>query len=63
VLPSAQEFLWQYVQSTPLAGLVEQADSDTLAALERDVVDGWRPWVRGDRLASQQGMIIATARK
>ncbi|HSQ31507.1 MAG TPA: methyltransferase domain-containing protein [Gemmatimonadaceae bacterium] len=62
LLPSAREFLWQYVQSTPLAGVVERADSDILAALERDVVNGWRPWVRDDGLASRQGMIIATAR-
>lgn len=62
-LPSAQEFLWQYVQSTPLAGLVAQAESDVLAALERDVVTGWQPWARDGGLAYQQGMIVATVRK
>jgi ubiquinone/menaquinone biosynthesis C-methylase UbiE len=62
-LPSAREFLWQYVQSTPLAGLVAQAESDVLAALERDVVSGWQRWARDGGLASQQGMIVATARK
>jgi SAM-dependent methyltransferase len=63
LLPSAREFLWQYVQSTPLAGLVAQADSEILAALERDVVAGWQPWARDGGLAYQQGMIVATARK
>lgn len=62
-LPSAQEFLRQYVQSTPLARLVAQAESDVLAALERDVVSGWQPWARDGGLASQHGMIVATARK
>lgn len=63
LLPSAREFLWQYVQSTPLAGLVAQADSEILAALERDVVAGWQSWARDGGLAYQQGMIVTTARK
>ena len=62
-LPPAREFLWQYVQSTPLAGLVAQAESEVLAALERDVVTGWQPWTRDGGVTHQQGMIVATAHK
>jgi ubiquinone/menaquinone biosynthesis C-methylase UbiE len=62
-LPPPREFLWQYVQSTPLAGLVAQAESEVLAALERDVVTGWHTWARDGVVVHQQGMIVATARK
>jgi ubiquinone/menaquinone biosynthesis C-methylase UbiE len=62
-LPSPKEFLWQYVASTPLAGLTAEADSNVLAALERDVVTGWQRWIHDGGLAYQQGMIVTTARK
>lgn len=62
-LPSPREFLWQYIQSTPLSGLVAEADGDVLAALERDVVTGWQPWVRDGGMSCQQGVIVTTARK
>ena len=62
-LPSPKDFLWQYIQCTPLAGLVAGADPEVLTALERDVVGGWQPWVRDGGLTYQQGMIVTTARK
>jgi ubiquinone/menaquinone biosynthesis C-methylase UbiE len=62
-LPSPREFLWQYIQSTPLVGLVADAGDDVLAALERDVVKGWQAWREGDGLTYQQSMIVTTARK
>jgi ubiquinone/menaquinone biosynthesis C-methylase UbiE len=62
-LPSPREFLWQYVQSTPLAGLVAEADDKLLAALERDVVARWQPWVRDGGLTYEQDVLVTTARK
>lgn len=62
-LPSPQEFLWQYIQSTPLSGLVAEADGDVLAALERDVVTGWQPWARDSGMSYPQEVLVATARK
>jgi ubiquinone/menaquinone biosynthesis C-methylase UbiE len=62
-LPPPREFLWQYVQSTSLAGLTAEADEALLGALERDVVDGWQRWVERGGLTYQQGMIVTTARK
>ena len=62
-LPSPREFLWQYVHCTPLAGLVADADTDLLEALERDVVAGWQPWVTDGGMTYEQGMIVTTARK
>jgi len=63
-LPRPEEFLWQYVNATPLAGLLANVHPDTLGALERDVVERWQPWVTGNgRMAYQQGMIVVTARR
>jgi ubiquinone/menaquinone biosynthesis C-methylase UbiE len=62
-LPSPREFLWQYIQSTPLSVLVAEAGGDVVAALERDVVTGWQPWVGGGGMSNRQGVIVTTARK
>lgn len=61
--PAPREFLWQYVHSTPLAGLLADADDDLLGAIERDVVKGWEPWVRNGGMSHEQGMLVLTARK
>jgi ubiquinone/menaquinone biosynthesis C-methylase UbiE len=62
-LPPPRDFLWQYVQCTPLAGQLAEADHTLLESLERDVVDGWQPWTTGDGISYEQGMIVATARR
>jgi ubiquinone/menaquinone biosynthesis C-methylase UbiE len=61
-LPGPREFLWQYVYSTPLAAAVEQIDDAGRAALERDVVAGWRPSVNGTTLADDVNIVLTTAR-
>jgi ubiquinone/menaquinone biosynthesis C-methylase UbiE len=62
-LPSPREFLWQYIQSTPLSGLVAEAEGGTLAALERDVVAGWQPWMRDGGMSCEQDVIVTTAHR
>lgn len=62
-LPSPREFLWQYVQCTPLAEQVAGAEHEVLAALEREVVAGWQPWVANGGLAYEQEMLVAVARR
>ena len=62
-LPEAKQFLWQYVHSTPLAGPVSEIDDDARAALERDVVNGWKPWAAQGGLMYEQPVLIASARK
>lgn len=61
-LPPANEFVWQYVHSTPLSGLVAELDAERVRAIERDVVEGWRPWSDDDGLSYEQGIIVASAR-
>ena len=41
-LPPAEQFLWQYMSSTPLANRVADATDESRAALEEEVVDRWR---------------------
>lgn len=37
------DFMWQYIQSTPLAGVIGQVGDEQRDALERDVGAEWRP--------------------
>lgn len=62
-LPAPAEFLWQYVHSTPLAGIVAQADDDRRESLERDVVAKWQEFVEDGALALEVRVVVATARK
>jgi ubiquinone/menaquinone biosynthesis C-methylase UbiE len=62
-LPGPAEFLWQYVHSTPLAAAVAQIDDEGRAALERDVVAGWRSFVKDGALFTDINVVLTTARK
>lgn len=62
-LPAPEEFLWQYVRSTPLAGAVAQVSAERRGSLERDVVAKWRELVSDGALVLQVRMVVATARK
>jgi ubiquinone/menaquinone biosynthesis C-methylase UbiE len=61
-LPGPAEFLWQYVYSTPLAAAVAQIDDAGRASLERDVVAGWRSFVKDGTLACDVNIVLTTAR-
>jgi ubiquinone/menaquinone biosynthesis C-methylase UbiE len=62
-LPPPNEFLWQYVHSTPLAGMVAKVDEAARAALERDVVKQWQDFEEDGSLMYQQRIVVANARK
>jgi ubiquinone/menaquinone biosynthesis C-methylase UbiE len=62
-LPPPADFFWQYVHSTPLAGIAIGTDEDTRAALERDVVERCQPFVDGDALVMEPRLLLATARR
>jgi ubiquinone/menaquinone biosynthesis C-methylase UbiE len=62
-LPAAEDFLWQYVLGTPLAGPVGQTDDSTRAALEEEVVAQWRAFESDGGMTYEQPMVVATARK
>jgi len=62
-LPGPADFLWQYVHSTPLSAAVAQIDDAGRTALERDVVAGWRSFVKDGTLADDISVVLTTARK
>ncbi len=43
-VPPAEDFLWQYVNSTPLADAASQLDEQARADLQREVVTGCEPF-------------------
>jgi SAM-dependent methyltransferase len=60
-LPPAEDFLWQYVHSTPLAGAAARLDDERRIALEREVVAGWQPFTEDGGLILALGVTLATA--
>jgi len=61
-LPAPRDFLWQYINLTPLALFVNDAPDDVKAALEDDVVGPWEAIVGDDGGALDQAVVVATAR-
>lgn len=62
-VPPPEEFLWQYVYSTPLAGAVAQLNDEGREALESDVLSKWQDFMKDNALMLQVRMVVATARK
>jgi ubiquinone/menaquinone biosynthesis C-methylase UbiE len=62
-LPPPDDFLWQYIHSTPLAQAAAQAGEAKRAALERDVCAPWQQFVADGCLSLHVGMTTATALK
>lgn len=62
-VPPPEEFMWQYIHATPLAGVLEDSEEDRRAALERDVTSGWEDHVEDGRLRLEVRMTTAVATK
>ncbi len=63
-LPPAADFLWQYVQSTPIgAEVFGKTDAGARAALEAHVRENCRPFETGRGMMLQVGLTTAAARK
>jgi ubiquinone/menaquinone biosynthesis C-methylase UbiE len=62
-LPPPADFLWQYVNLTPIGPLVARAPADAQSAMERQVVEGWRPFVVEGETRVDQPMVIASGRR
>ncbi|HEX9834881.1 MAG TPA: methyltransferase domain-containing protein [Mycobacterium sp.] len=61
-LPPPAQFLWQYINLTPMAALIGQAPDRAKEAMERQFVDGTRPDVVDGVTVVEQPMVIATGR-
>lgn len=62
-LPAPKEFLWQYIQSTPLAGFLAEADESSKTSLEEEVIGQWQQFVNNGAFKYEQRMVTASARK
>lgn len=59
-LPAPAEFLWQYINLTPMGPIVAQAPEAAKKAMERDVAERCQPYaVEGGAVACEQPMVIA----
>ena len=62
-VPAPEDFLWQYIHSTPLIEAVSKMDEAKRKAFERDVTSQWQPFVTDRTMTLQVGMTTAIARK
>lgn len=61
-LPAPAEFLWQYINLTPMGPFVAEASEDARSAMERQVVERWQPFVVRGETVVEQPMVIASGR-
>jgi len=61
-LPAPADFLWQYIQSTPLAAAFAALDEERRAALEEDFSDRCQAFVEGGRMKGGVRMTTAVGR-
>ena len=60
-LPASKDFLWQYVGSTPLAGVVASRSDEALSAMEDEVVARWAEYEDAGGLTYRQRIVMASA--
>lgn len=62
-LPPPEKFLWQYISSTPLAGLMSGQDGELSEALEEDLLPKWASFAEGDVFRYEQRVVTAKGLK
>jgi SAM-dependent methyltransferase len=62
-LGAPAEFLWQYINLTPMGPLVAQASTRTQEAMERQVVKSWQPFICNGTMSINLPMVVASGRK
>lgn len=62
-LPAPVEFLWQYINLTPMGPLVAAAPEEAKLALEQQVAESWKAFVVNGKTPVDQPMVIATGRR
>lgn len=59
-LPAPAEFLWQYINLTPMGPFVANAPEEAKDAMEARVTSTWAPYVREERTPVEQPMVLAS---
>jgi SAM-dependent methyltransferase len=62
-LPAPADFLWQYINLTPMGPFVAQAPEEAQAAMERQFVERAQPFLVDGVLAGTQPIVIASGEK
>lgn len=62
-LPAPRDFLWQYINLTPMGPLVAGAAEAAQSAMEREVVERWQPFVVDGATPVEQPMVVASGRR
>lgn len=57
------DFLWRYVNATPLRAAAAGLDAAGRAGLEREVVGRWAPFTEAGELVAEPRILITTARR
>ncbi|HKJ50500.1 MAG TPA: methyltransferase domain-containing protein [Gammaproteobacteria bacterium] len=61
-VPDAADFLWGYIYSTPLAPSFAEEDESSLAELQHDVCEAWRPFAHGHGMRFEVGITTLLCR-
>jgi ubiquinone/menaquinone biosynthesis C-methylase UbiE len=59
-LPGPAEFLWNYINLTPMGPLVADASEEAKAGMERQLVEAWTPSLVDGRIPVEQPMALAS---
>jgi SAM-dependent methyltransferase len=63
-LPAPVDFLWQYINLTPMGPIVAQAPEAAKNAMEADITERWQPHTgQNGTVAGEQPMVIASGWK
>lgn len=62
-LPPPKEFLWQYIQSTPLVAVVADLDDKRRSLMEHDIVTKWEEMKADGALMLRVRMVVVHARR
>lgn len=62
-LGAPAEFLWQYINLTPMAPFVARAPAASQEDLERQVVESWRPFTRNGTMSIDLPVVVASGRR
>jgi ubiquinone/menaquinone biosynthesis C-methylase UbiE len=62
-LPAPAEFLWQYINLTPMGPFVAQASDAARSAMEQQAVEAWKPYVVDGTIEAEQPMVVASGRR
>ena len=57
------DFLWQYINLTPMGPVVAHAPATAQEAMERHVVASWQPFIVDGALAISQPMVVAAGHR